>query len=281
MSGLPTRGSLFSRRSGKCGDSPNSGAVPPAWTASLQCSPPACGVCPRGLPSRGQPRGPVFMGQGACEPRVSQPGEALLCVDGWAAGAQSPSWYKRPAQGHTALRLVRSGQPGDRRPKRNCWQVADEPTCLPDRLAWAALLSGTSDSCASAHPRPRSVDRSEDRTGRGSCWKGRLWGLDLGGCQPVSAGPCSLQWWDPSVQRFHGRKLGRTQMPPQQPPWVQGGGWAGDPWGEALCSLQGPAIQIGRRMTVTRERGGGLKPITSRPAGVSPRPCPGEGPRQC
>lgn len=33
-------------------------------------------------------------------------------------------------------------------------------------------------------------------------------------------------------------------MPPQQPPWVQGGGWAGDPWGEALCSLQGPPYRL-------------------------------------
>lgn len=167
------------------------------------------------------------MGQGACEPRVSQPGEALLCVDGWAAGAQGPSWYKRPAQGHTALRLVRSGQPGDRRPKRNCWQVANQPTCLPDRLAWAALLSGTSDSCASTHPRPRSVDGSEDRTGRGSCWKGRALGPGFGrvsasvrrSLQPAVVGPISpeISWQEtgkdtdasPAAAVGAGRRLGR------------------------------------------------------------------------
>lgn len=191
MSGVPTRGSLFSGRSGKCRDSPaNTGAVPPAWDGL----PAAFASCLQGLPSRGQPRGPVFMGQGACEPCVLQPGEALLCVDGWAAGAQSPSWYKRPAQGHTALRLVRSGQPGDRRPKRNCWQVADEPTCLPDRLAVGSLAQRHLRQLCPA-PTPGRAPWTRVRTGlaEAPAERGGLWGLDLGGCQPVSAGPCSLQ----------------------------------------------------------------------------------------
>lgn len=247
--------------------------------ASLQRSPPACGVCPA---------------EGSREAQCSWAKEHVshafcslerpYCV--WTAGRQalSPSWYKRPAQGHTALRLVRSGQPGDRRPKHNCWQVADEPTCLPDRLAVDSLAQAAPlTAVPSTYPRPCSVDGSEDRTGRGSCWKGRLWGLDLGGSACVR---WSLQ---PAV-------VGGTGGTHQSRDSVAGN-WEGHRClpsshvgagrGLAQWSVgRGPVLPPGsshtdwKTMMVTRERGGGPKPITSRPAGVAPRPCRGEGPRQ-
>lgn len=57
-----------------------------------------------------------------------------------------------------------------------------------------------------------------------------LWGLEPGFGRGHIYAPLRVSasvWWDLSVQRFCGRKPGRTQMLPQQPPRVWGdGGWA-------------------------------------------------------
>lgn len=205
---------------------------------------------PAGLPSSGKPERPSVHGpRGMCVACVLQPGEALLCVDGWAAGAKRPRWPTRPAGPHSA-EAAESWPTCARRRSTAAgrWQTSP-PVGQTDRLRAAPsggpVLTAVPSTCPGRAP----------WTGARMVWQRLL--LVGAGLEPgrgrVSASvrcPCSLQrgrrWGAPSVP---GNWEGHRCLPSSH----RGAGRR-----LALCSLRGPAVQTGKRTMGTRERGGGL-----------------------
>lgn len=157
--------------------------------------------CLRVFPATGSRRGPGSWAEAcvACVWHVCGPGRL---EPGAPAGTRI-----------SALRLLRAGLPCPSSPGAQLLAGGKRAHLLARQTGWGGPLSAPSDSCAQHLPWPRSVDRGEFRSGRGSCWQGWLWSLVWRGQQ------CPL-----SLQPAAGG-TGGTQVPPTAT-WVQGGGWA-------------------------------------------------------